>query len=233
LTVAVGLRLRVLTWNVFHGRSVPGAGRDLYDEFAATLRGWEWDVALLQEVPPWWPPRLAAGLGCEQRTVLTSRNSLLALRRAVAQRAPDAIRANGGGANAILSRSDRIIADRAQRLCRWPERRWVHGIGLACGLWVSNLHATAGNEAAARRDVMEAVRASGTWAREHRIRLIVGGDLNLRSVSADGLRPVASSEVDWVLAGEHVTAVGEGERLQRGELSDHAPLAVTIDFEVG
>jgi endonuclease/exonuclease/phosphatase family metal-dependent hydrolase len=233
LVVAVSLRLRVLTWNLFHGRSVPGAGHDLYDEFAGALRGWEWDVALLQEVPPWWPARLAEGLGCEQRTVLTSRNGLLAVRRAVAQRAPDAIKANGGGANAILCRSDRIIADRAQRLCRRPERRWVHGVGLACGVWVSNLHATAGDETAARRDVAEAVRASRTWAREHRARLIVGGDLNLRSVSVEGLRVVASSEVDWVLAGELVAAVGEAGRPARGSLSDHVPLAVEVEFQVG
>ena len=35
----------------FHGRSVPESRRDLFDEFAAALAGWEWDVALLQEVP--------------------------------------------------------------------------------------------------------------------------------------------------------------------------------------
>ena len=53
------MRLRVLTWNLFHGRSVPGRA-GLFDEFAAALASWEWDVALLQEVPPWWPRRLAA-----------------------------------------------------------------------------------------------------------------------------------------------------------------------------
>ena len=26
-------------------------------EFTAALDGWDWDVALLQEVPPWWPAR--------------------------------------------------------------------------------------------------------------------------------------------------------------------------------
>ena len=51
--------MRVLTWNLFHGRAVPDAPRELLDEFAAQLAAWAWDVALLQEVPPWWPP--AAG----------------------------------------------------------------------------------------------------------------------------------------------------------------------------
>jgi len=42
----------VLTWNLFHGRSVPDAPREQLADFAARLAGWEWDVALLQEVPP-------------------------------------------------------------------------------------------------------------------------------------------------------------------------------------
>ena len=58
--------MRVLTWNLLHGRAVPPAGRDLFDEFADALAGWEWDVALLQEVPPWWPAELrGARLGAE------------------------------------------------------------------------------------------------------------------------------------------------------------------------
>ena len=56
--------VRVLTWNLFHGRAVPPAGRELFDEFATALAGWEWDVALLQEVPPWWP---ACSLGARLR----------------------------------------------------------------------------------------------------------------------------------------------------------------------
>ena len=82
--------MRVLTWNLLHGRSVPPAGRDLFDEFADALAGWEWDVALLQEVPPWWPPALGVRLDADERLVLTSRNALLPARRAVATRWPDA-----------------------------------------------------------------------------------------------------------------------------------------------
>ena len=63
-----------VTWNLFHGRSGPPAGSLTVSEFAATLAGWEWDVALLQEVPPWWPPRLAIAAGAEERMLLTSRN---------------------------------------------------------------------------------------------------------------------------------------------------------------
>jgi endonuclease/exonuclease/phosphatase family metal-dependent hydrolase len=220
--------LRVLTWNLFHGRSVPGSGRDLYPEFRAALAGWDWDVALLQEVPPWWPAALAAELGCEQRTVLTSRNELLPLRRAIARRAPDLIKSGGGGANAILTRADRIVAHRSQRLCRWPERRWVHGVGLACGVWVGNLHLSAGDVEAARRDLDEAVRATRGWAREPRLPIVLGGDFNLRSLSVKGLPAVADRDVDHVLIGDGLRALGEAEQLDSGRLSDHVPLAVSV-----
>ena len=72
---------RVLTWNLKHGRAVPSAGHDLFDEFAAAIAGWEWDVALLQEVPPWWPAPLAARCGassdsCSPRATHSSRSGV-------------------------------------------------------------------------------------------------------------------------------------------------------------
>ncbi len=133
--------MRVLIWNLFHGRSLPGIGRDLEREFAERIAGWEWDLALLQEVPPWWPPSLARAAGAEQRSALTSRNELLPLRRAVARRWPDLIKSNGGGANAILARTP-IAAHRALRLRRLPERRVLQLARLADGVCVANLHAS-------------------------------------------------------------------------------------------
>jgi endonuclease/exonuclease/phosphatase family metal-dependent hydrolase len=224
--------LRVLTWNLFHGRGVPGAGLDLYVQFAAALRGWEWDVALLQEVPPWWPDKLRRTLRCEAHVVLTSRNALLPVRHALAVRAPDLMRSGGGGANAILARSDRIVSARSATLCRWPERRRVHGVALACGVWVSNLHASAGPSPAAHRDLRAAVGASWAWADAWRLPLVLGGHLNLRAtpqVSADRLRWAASSDVDHVLCSDLVEVrAATVARLERGLLSDHAPLAVTL-----
>ena len=132
--VYAGRGVAVLTWNLLHGRAVPRAGRDLFDEFAAALGGWNWDLALLQEVPPWWPAALARdGWTPISGSVLTSRNALLALRRAVAIRWPDVIKSNGGGANAILVRGERIVEHRAQRLCSLPERRWMHAARLGDG----------------------------------------------------------------------------------------------------
>ena len=98
------MTLRVLTWNLYHGRADPPAGRPLFDEFAAMLAGWSWDVALLQEVPPWWPPQLARATDADERHVLTSRNSLLLVRRWVAERWPDLIRSNGARAAGSCAR---------------------------------------------------------------------------------------------------------------------------------
>src|ERR1700679_865137 len=196
------VRLRVLTWNLMHGRSVPGSGRDMLDDFSRALAGWEWDVALLQEVPPWWPALLARRLRCEQVSVRTSRNALLPLRRFVAVRRPDLIKSNGGGANAILARVDRIVEHRAVRLCRVPERRWAHGVQLGYGVWLVNLHATAHVPERARHDVSVAAAAARAWAGD--LPLVFGGDFNLDAPKVDGLRSVADSDVDHVLIDEHL-----------------------------
>jgi endonuclease/exonuclease/phosphatase family metal-dependent hydrolase len=226
-----GVRLRVLTWNLMHGRSVPASGRYLLDEFAAALASWDWDVALLQEVPPWWPRELARRLNSEQASVLTSRNGLLPLRRRVAIRWPDLIKSNGGGANAILARSDRIAERRSVRLCRLPERRMAHGVGLGLGLWVVNLHATVHQPDRARDEIALAARHAATWAQG--LPLVLGGDFNLGAPQVDGMEHVAGSDVDHVLIGPGLRAVEPARTLDRGTLSDHLPLTVSLELSQG
>jgi endonuclease/exonuclease/phosphatase family metal-dependent hydrolase len=220
------VHLRVLTWNLMHGRSVPSAGHDLFGEFAAALATWEWDVALLQEVPPWWPPALARGLRAEYRQVLTSRNGLLPARRAAAQRWPDVIRSNGGGANAILARHDRIIGERSRRLCRFPERRWAHAVQLGSGIWLVNLHATAHSTPRAQRDGRLAAASATEWARGGP--LVLGGDFNLRAPAWPGFVPVAGHDVDHILVAGALARCGEPVQLDRGRLSDHVPIAASL-----
>jgi endonuclease/exonuclease/phosphatase (EEP) superfamily protein YafD len=200
----------------------------LFDDFHAALAAWEWDAALLQEVPPWWPAPLALRLDAEYRQVLTSRNAVLPLRRAIATRWPDAIKSNGGGANAILVRRDRIAAHRTQRLCRLPERRWAHGVSLGCGIWVANLHATAKHPDAARRDGRLAAASALRWAGGEPV--VLGGDFNLRDPAFAGLRAVGGRDVDHVFVAG-LEPVGSAEVLERGRLSDHPPLAITLDSE--
>ena len=177
-----------------HGRSVPAAGHDQLDAFGAALQGWEWDVALLQEVPPWWTAPLADRVGAEHRQALTSRNALPRVRRALARRWPELMKSQGGGANAILARRDRIVTHHVEVLTRSPERRVVHGVSLGCGVWVVNLHATAHDEAAALRDGAAAAAAALRWARGDAV--VLGGDFNLRAPEWDGFARVGGHDVD-------------------------------------
>lgn len=221
------MRLRVLTWNLWHGRSDPAAGRDLLPEFSAALQGWEWDVALLQEVPPWWPGALAQRLQdpVEDRQVLTSRNALLPVRRALAVRWPDLIKSNGGGANAILVRGISVAEHRTRRLCWWPERRQLQAVRLPTGVWVGNLHATVGDDPAARRDAERARVTMVQWAAG--APFVLGGDFNVRGLSLAGLTFAGGYDVDFVFA-SGLARAGDVDVLDRGPLSDHAPVAVTL-----
>jgi len=205
-----------LTWNLYHGRSPEPVHASLLNEFAAALAGWEWDVALLQEVPPWWPPLLARATQASERHVLTSRNFGLPLRRAISARDPDILKSNGGGANAILVRGP-IHGHVTRRLTFRPERRYAHAVETDLGQLV-NLHASTHREEWAWRDVERARRAFPDAA-------VFGGDLNV------GGRPELAGYT-W-LGGNHVDHIyGHGEAsyevLDRGRLSDHPPVRVTL-----
>jgi endonuclease/exonuclease/phosphatase family metal-dependent hydrolase len=221
--------LRVLTWNLFHGRSRPPSGASLLDQFSRTLAGWSWNVALLQEVPPWWPPALAAACGAEQRTALTSRNSLLPVRRALADRWPDLIKSNGGGANAVLVRGS-ISDHRRLVLRRWPERRAAQLVRLGDGACAVNFHGST-RVPLARDELGRLAVAASEWAGDGA--LVLGGDLNLRGAdaNADGLVHVAGHSVDHILVrGFDRDGPAEHQARLRGgvELSDHVPLMVSL-----
>lgn len=229
--------MRVLTWNLFHGRSQPPAGRDLSACFAAALAGWEWDAALLQEVPPWWPALLARRCDAEYRAASTSRNFGLLLRRAVAVRWPDLIKSNGGGCNAILARAP-IAEHQTMRLRTLPERRVAQLVRLKDGTCLVNLHASS------RPELAEAELAA-LWQTALAFcagaPLVLGGDLNLRRPSAPSpeIAHAARRDVDHLFARGFVQ-LEPAERLDRRlvvdtrhvELSDHPPLACTLGTSV-
>ena len=218
--------VRVLTWNLFHGRSVPDAPHALRREFADAIAGWDWDVALLQEVPPWWPADLARAAGAQQRSVLTSRNALLGARRAIADRRPGLIKANGGGANAILIRGAPIGEHREAALRRAPERRVVHAVRLPDDeLWVANLHAQNRPCALAVRDIARAAGHVAAWAGTEAA--ILGGDFNVSTPTAAGFAYAGGGVLDHVLT-RGLQADPTTEILDAGRLSDHRPVVVDI-----
>ncbi|MCW3010053.1 MAG: Endonuclease/exonuclease/phosphatase [Solirubrobacterales bacterium] len=216
--------MRVLTWNLFHGRSVPGAGRDLEPDVAALVAGWTWDVALLQEVPPWWGPGLARASGASARTALTARNALLPLRERLGRRFPDVMKSSGG-ANTILVRGQAITAHERAVLRWWPERRVVHAVRTADGAWWGNLHAQVHSEERALTDLRTAARELLGWGGADG-RLVLGGDTNVRKPIAPGFVHLGGNDVDHLLA-RGWRRIG-ARKLDAGALSDHAPVLFEI-----
>jgi endonuclease/exonuclease/phosphatase family metal-dependent hydrolase len=270
--------MRVLSWNLYHGRDFPPdrslftlrsrvlgmtetgethvqVNRPLLNEFAGWLAGREWDVALLQEAPPLWFRKLGQRTAAHGRRVLTSRNVLPPVQRALANANPDLLASWEGGSNQVFVRHPgRILEHRRLTLATHPERRrmvWLRaelpGSGRFC---FANLHASAGLPDQATREVIAAATAAVEWSDEDP--LVFGGDLNLRPrndpVAFVELRerlalgePTGPNAIDHLLArGLHVTdrprrlapeerelTVANGLRLR---LSDHAP--VVAGYEV-
>lgn len=217
--------IRVLTWNLFHGRSVPDSPRPLPAEFAAALAGWEWDAAVLQEVPPWWPPVLGRACGALAFTALTSRNQLLPLRRLAAERQPDLIKSGGGGANAILVRGHGVTEHRRLRLRLLPERRVMHAVRRDDGLWIANLHATAHDVSKAQADLDKAAAALLRWAGDEPV--AIGADCNTRAPSFPGFGHCGGHVLDHVFA-RGLVAGGQAQTPRRHGLSDHVPVSVAL-----
>jgi endonuclease/exonuclease/phosphatase family metal-dependent hydrolase len=214
----------VLTWNLFHGRSPQPRGRSLQREFAAAIASWEWDVALLQETPPWWPGPLGRASGASVRSARTSRTWIPPLRW-LARLVPDVVKSWGGGSNAILVRGRAIAEHRVETLRLRPERRVVHAVRLADGLWVGNIHAQVRPQLLARSDLARAATVLQCWAGD--APLLLGGDFNVRDPAAAGLRDAGGHGIDRVLARG---LRGTGVRLpDRGGLSDHAPVLVELE----
>jgi len=198
--------LRLLTWNLFHGRDWPPnralltwrskllrrserdathvqVNRPLRAELAARLAGWEWDVALLQEAPPRWLDDLGRASGAAAVRDLTSRNSLPGLRARLAEWNTDLIGSNEGGSNMLLVRPPApIVATTATTLADRPERRrlLMARIALPGGrrLVVANVHLSVPRTGRGAAEALRAAQLASEWAAGDP--LVLGGDLNLR-----------------------------------------------------
>jgi endonuclease/exonuclease/phosphatase family metal-dependent hydrolase len=221
--------VRVLTWNLFHGRDFPPNPRlrtwrsrltrraevdethmqvnaDLQGQFARVIAGAEWDIALLQECPPRFLRPLAAAARGEAQRAFTSRNSLLPLTQWLARRNPDLIASWEGGSNVTLVRGSAMTERRSVILRRFPERRVMALARLASGICVANLHASARADRA-NEDVRAAAATAVAFAGGRP--LIFGGDLNLRpaglslfdELAAQGFtQATAPDSIDHVMA---------------------------------
>ncbi len=203
------MTLRLLTWNLFHGRDHPPdeklmtwrsrifrvtergerfaqVNRPLEREFTQVLERLEWDVALLQEAPPRWHRRLTGELGANGAIALTSRNSLAPLRRLAAALNPDLIASNEGGSNLTLVRGE--IHERRELELRSgprPERRMMAFTratprGARSELCIANLHASSGRANQALAEDEVLFAAVRATQWAGDLPLIFGGDLNLR-----------------------------------------------------
>lgn len=222
--------------------------RNLSLEFAAFLAAAEWDLALLQEVPPRWRRLLATATGSEPFRTLTARNWMRPVTFAAARSRPHLAGSWEGGSNLILvRRRNQAVLDHCRATLSWhPERRAVSMIRLEGGLCVANLHAGTGPRAGS--DVLAAARLATVWAEG--APLVLGGDFNARPRSSDvfdllerdfGLAgPTAPDAIDHILvcgvrpAGP-AAAWPPGRRDVPDErsdllirLSDHAPVTLTI-----
>jgi endonuclease/exonuclease/phosphatase family metal-dependent hydrolase len=271
-----GIVIAALTWNLAHGRDFPpdpslltwrsrilraperGGGfiqvnQPLRRQFIAWLALREWEIALLQEVPPRWQSDLAAGTGAGAAIALTSRNSFAPLRALAAEHNPDLIASNEGGSNQILVRAPaRILQVRRLTLTQRPERRrmlWtLIEVGGGRRLAAANLHATSDDRAASAREVETAAERAVDWAGD--VPLVFGGDFNLRPRENPGpferlrerfgLRePTAPGSLDHVL-GRGLEVVRRPARLDRDipgpeglriRLSDHAPVVASFGMK--
>jgi endonuclease/exonuclease/phosphatase family metal-dependent hydrolase len=227
-----GRRVRVLVWNLFHGRSLPPSPDGLKARFFELLGAWEWEVALLQEVPPWWPSRLGRAVGAESCAALTSRNAGLRLRRALAERWPELLKSNGGGCNAVLVQGQ-IATCRSLRLRTWPERRVAQLVRLRDGSCIVNYHGSSRADRA-QAELERLCDHALAWAGGSP--LILGGDLNLRDPQTPAeLVHLASRDVDHLFA-RGLVAQSPPHLLERTvahgqtqvELSDHLPILAEL-----
>jgi endonuclease/exonuclease/phosphatase family metal-dependent hydrolase len=224
--------MRVLSWNLYHGRDFPSGRRPLLDEFAQFLNGLDWDVALLQEAPPRWFVELQRRTGSTGARILTSRNSFSWLRGRLADWRPDLMKSAEGGSNQLLVREPDGIADHHAVTLAWlPERRKMHWAQLDSGVCVANLHASTKGPRAAG-EVVRAAALAAEWSES--MPLVFGGDLNLRPARRpapfealrehlDVVEPTAPDAIDHLFA-HGLRTVASPRQLEHGRLSDHAPV---------
>jgi hypothetical protein len=204
------LRLRVLSWNL-------GPGGARWQDLAAALAGWEWDVTLLRGVPGRWPVAVATALDAEFRCAPPGGPGWL---RRLLGSGPGTLLSPGaaGATDAILARYDRIVAEWPDGGQRVPEPA-VSAARLACGVWVGNVQ-------------MQTPPGSVTdWVSElNGEAIVLGGS---RAVAPQDpsttLTELGRAGADGLWATTALVPVGEPELLAGGTAGSGSPLAITLE----
>ncbi len=212
--------VRVLTWNLLHGRSVPPLGATCSTEFSALIAL----VGLGRGAPPGGAALVAGapGRAGERRGADGAHVPQLAARR------PPGDRRALAGRDQVerrrrqrdpRARERRSSSSAPARLGWWPERRWMHAVRLASGPgWEICTRTPTRARACGRR------RRCSAGRREHLSFWAATSTSTSRAARAPRAGGHGVDQV-YVSAG----LAGAGLRvLDRGRLSDHAPVLVSV-----
>ena len=131
--------MRVLTWNLFHGRAVPDAPRDAAGRVRrAARRLGRGTSRCCRRCRRGGRRRSARACGAQRaHRADLAQLAAAAARALAAERRPDLIKSRGGGANAILVRGEAIAdAPRAHAARAGPSGAWCTACALERGWWV-------------------------------------------------------------------------------------------------
>lgn len=228
-------RLRVRTWNLFHGRTFPETRAVYVEQMVRLVTADAPSIVCLQEVPVWALGQLERWSGMQARWQVTKPTLLGPFARALQQVDPVHVRSPfTGQANVLLADRRLELAEHgAQRLNAGlrAERRLCQLVRLRAGerdLVVVNLHAT--NRAPqARQELSQVGRLVSRPGPT-----VVCGDFNVRAAGLAGFsEPLAG--IDQLLVRELVPVEqpsawpDERRRARNGMLlSDHAPVEAAM-----
>ena len=212
--------LVVRTWNLFHGNTVP-PGRRAYLREMVELVSDGADIVCLQEVPVWATTRLERWSGMQAVSAIARAPRLrnAELGRLLTELNHGVLRsAVTGEAGAILVAPGHVLGDpQVKVVSSGGLRRIAHSVLVDGEIRVVNFHTTGEDQ----------LRAVGDLAGDGQA--FVAGDANIRSASLPGFSRPLEGSIDQILVrGLPSAAPFAWPPERRGNLSDHAPVELTV-----
>jgi endonuclease/exonuclease/phosphatase family metal-dependent hydrolase len=217
----------VRTWNLFHGNASPPERRAFLREMVELVTADRPDVVCLQELPVWALSHLERWSGMQAVSAVARRPRLFSaeLGRWVTELHHGLFRsALTGEADAILVGPGVALDDaRMQVVSDTGLRRIAHRVRLDGGLVVCNAHTTG---------IPEQLERIGDFVADAN-RVVVAGDLNIRSAALDGFSGSLPGSIDQILVRGVSSSAPVAWPLEERSygnrvLSDHAPVELTL-----